>query len=434
MNVTYERSNGDRLNHTPARGHGAGHEHDDLSAAAPRTPEQRKRAGRRAWVLLGVVAVAAGAAAAAGTLPRLGISRELAQTTGRIDQARRSVTVVSPAAASARAEVRLPGSTSPLQQAVLYARTSGYVAGFNADIGDRVKAGQLLATIASPEVDQQLLEARARLDEGRANLALAETRLGRTKELFKTGAATQQELDDAQAVYNTHRAAQRVSEAVVSRLETEQSYQKVVAPFDGVVTRRNIDVGSLITAGSGASVSSLFELQQQTTMKVFIDVPQSWAASIAPGAPAAVELREFPGEAFEAKVVRTSGALDPATRTLRTELHLPNADGRLMPGMYAQVKLSLGGAHRPLVVPASTLVIDTAGVQVVTVGADNRVARTPVRLGRDFGREIEIVGGLTPDARLVVSPREDLRAGEEVTVLDPAVVAGAGPARVSASR
>ena len=161
-------------------------------------------------------------------------------------------------------------------------------------------------------------------------------------------------------------------------------------------------------------------------MKVFIDVPQSWAPSIAPGTTAAVELREFPGEQFEAKVVRTSGALDPASRTLRTELHLPNADGRLMPGMYAQVKLSLDGVNRPLVVPASTLVIDTAGVQVVTVGADNRVARTPVKLGRDFGREVEVVSGLTPDARLVVSPREDLRAGEEVSVVGPAA-APAGP-------
>jgi RND family efflux transporter MFP subunit len=418
MNATHDHNHVDRIVRAPAPSHD--HNHHDLSAAAPRTPEQRKRAGRRAWLLLGVVGVAAGAAAAAGTLPRLGVTRELAETTGRIDQARRNVTVVSPAAASARAEVRLPGSTSPLQQAVLYARTSGYVAGFNADIGDRVKAGQLLATIASPEVDQQLLEARARLEEGRANLELAAMRLNRTKEMSKTGAATQQELDDAQAVYNTQRATQRVSEAVVSRLETDQSYQKVVAPFDGVVTRRNVDIGTLITAGSGAAVSSLFEIQQQSTMKVFVDVPQGWAASIIPGTSAAVELREFPGEHFEAKVVRTSGALDPATRTLRTELHLPNTDGRLIPGMYAQVKLSLGGANRPLVVPASTLVIDTAGVQVVTLGADNRVARTPVRLGRDFGREVEVVSGLKPDARLVVSPREDLHAGEEVTVLDAA--------------
>src|SRR5688500_13411841 len=217
MNATHDHNNVDQFLRTPA--HSRDHNHEDLSAAAPRTPAQRRRAGRRAWALLGVLGIAAAGAAAAGTLPRLGVSHELAQTTSRADQARRTVTVVSPTQAAAKAEARLPGSTSPLQQAVLYARTSGYVAGFNADIGDRVKAGQLLATIASPEVDQQLLEARARLDEGRANLALAQTRLNRTRELFKTGAATQQEMDDAQAVYNTQQAAQRVSEAVVSRLE-----------------------------------------------------------------------------------------------------------------------------------------------------------------------------------------------------------------------
>ena len=417
MNVTYEHNNGERSESHPAHSHVAGHDHDDLSAAAPRTPEQRKRTGRRAWVLLGVVGVIAGAAAAAGTLPRLGVTQELAQTTGRIDQARRTVTVVSPAAAAARAEVRLPGSTSPLQQTVLYARTSGYLAGFNADIGDRVKAGQLLATIASPEVDQQLLEARARLDEGRANLALAETRLNRTREMSKTGAATQQELDDAQAVYNTHRAAQRVSEAVVSRLETDQSYQKVVAPFDGVVTRRNVDVGSLITAGSGASVSSLFELQQQTTMKVFVDVPQSSASSIVPGTPAAVELREFPGEQFEAKVVRTSGALDPATRTLRTELHLPNADGRLIPGMYAQVKLSLGGANRAAGRPRQHPG-DRHGRRAGRDGRRRQPPRPhPVTLGRDFGREVEVVSGLARGRAAGREPAGGPARGEEVTVL-----------------
>jgi RND family efflux transporter MFP subunit len=192
------------------------------------------------------------------------------------------VTVVSPTAAKAQSQLRLPGSTSALQETTIYARTSGYIASLHTDIGDHVKAGQLLATIASPEVDQQLLEARARLAEGKANLALADTRLKRFFEMHKTGVATDQEVDDAQAVYNTHEAALRVSEAVVSRLETDQAYQKVIAPFDGIVTRRNIDLGSLITAGSGSNVSSLFELQQQETLRVFVDVPQSWSASVTP--------------------------------------------------------------------------------------------------------------------------------------------------------
>ncbi|HEY7091425.1 MAG TPA: efflux RND transporter periplasmic adaptor subunit, partial [Tepidisphaeraceae bacterium] len=291
--------------------------------------------------------------------------------------------------------------------------------GLNVDIGDHVKAGQLLATIASPEVDQQLLEARARLEEGKANLALAETRLNRFKDMFKKSVATDQELDDAQATYNTQLAALRVSKAVVTRLETDQSYQKVLAPFDGVITQRSIDLGSLITAGSGTNVSSLFELQQPTTMRVFVDVPQSWAENIAPGTKATVELREFPNEQFQAKVVRTSNALDPSTRTLRTELHLPNTDGRLIPGMYAQVKLSVVNARPTLVVPTNTLVIDSAGVSVVAVSPEGKAVRTSIKLGRDFGREAEVVSGLAPDARLVVSPRDDLEDGDSVLIVEP---------------
>jgi RND family efflux transporter MFP subunit len=392
---------------------------EDLSAAKPRRPEQRRQAGRRARLFLAVIGIGAAGAAAASAWPRLHTHEALAETTQRIDEGRRSVTVVSPTASKAMAEVRLPGSTSALQQTVIYARTSGYIAGLNVDIGDHVKAGQLLATIASPEVDQQLLEARARLEEGKANLALAETRLNRFKDMFKKSVATDQELDDAQATYNTQLAALRVSKAVVTRLETDQSYQKVLAPFDGVITQRSIDLGSLITAGSGTNVSSLFELQQPTTMRVFVDVPQSWAENIAPGTKATVELREFPNEQFQAKVVRTSNALDPSTRTLRTELHLPNTDGRLIPGMYAQVKLSVVNARPTLVVPTNTLVIDSAGVSVVAVSPEGKAVRTSIKLGRDFGREAEVVSGLAPDARLVVSPRDDLEDGDSVLIVEP---------------
>lgn len=416
--TTLQHHNGNAMHHAHLDDHA---HHEDLSAdAAPRSPHERRRAGRRAWMILAVVGISAAAAATASTLPRLGASKALVETNQVIDHARRSVTVVSPKPATAQAEVRLPGSTSALQETVIYARTNGYIASLHADIGDRVKAGQLLATIASPEVDQQLLEARARLEESRANVALAQTRLNRFKAMHNTSVATDQEVDDAQQVFNTQQAALKVSEAVVSRLETDQSYQKVVAPFDGMITRRNIDLGSLITAGSGSSVTSLFELQQAGTLRVFVDVPQSFSPSVQAGTTASVDVREFPNERFEAKVVRTSGALDPATRTLRTELHLPNTDGRLVPGMYAQVKLALTDGRQPLVVPANTLVIDSSGVSVVTVGSDNRVARNPVRLGRDFGREVEVVSGIAPDVRLVVSPRDDLRAGEEVSIVETA--------------
>jgi RND family efflux transporter MFP subunit len=417
---THRNHNGDHtvlpvdVTHRPADGH------EDLSVLlAPRAPEQRRRAGRRAWSFLAIFGIGAVGAAAASTWPRLHAPAALAETSHRIDQGRRSVTVVSPSPAKAVAEVRLPGSTSALQETIIYARTSGYIAGLNADIGDHVKSGQLLATIASPEVDQQLNEARARREEGHTNLVLALSRLNRLKSVSVSGAVSAQQLDDAQALYNSQLAAQRVSDDVVARLETDQSYQKVVAPFDGIVTRRNIELGSLITAGSGANVSSLFELTQQGTMRIFVDVPQSWAPSITPGMAATVELREFPNEHFQASVVRTSSALDPSTRTLRTELHIPNTGGRLMPGMYVQVRFSVDNSHGALVIPTSTLVIDSAGVSVVTVDTHGKIARTPVRLGRDFGREVEVVSGLTPDARLVVSPRDDLADGESVIVVEP---------------
>lgn len=420
--TTPGKHNGDD---TVAQLHAAHAAHEDLSAAKPRSSEQRRRAGRRAWRFLGVIGIGAVGAAAFSTWPRLHVGAALAETTRRIDQARRSVTVVSPSRSKSRAEVRLPGSTSALQETIIYARTSGYIATLNADIGDRVKAGQLLATIASPEVDQQLNEARARREEGHTNLVLALSRLNRFKSISTSGAVSAQQIDDAQALYNSQLAAQRVSDNVVSRLETEQSYQKVAAPFDGVISKRNIDLGSLITAGSGTNISSLFELQQTTTMRVFIDVPQSWAPSIAPGMTASVELREFPNEQFQARVVRTSSALDPSTRTLRTELHVPNTDGRLMPGMYAQVELSVDNSRGALVVPASTVVIDSAGVNVVTVDEHGRIGRRSVKLGRDYGREVEVVSGLTPEARLVVNPRDDLANGENVIVVEPAKAAAA---------
>jgi RND family efflux transporter MFP subunit len=368
---------------------------------------------------MAIVGIAAVGGAAASTWPRLHRPAALAQTTRKIDEGRRSVTVVSPTPAKSVAEVRLPGSTSALQETIIYARTSGYISGLNADIGDRVKAGQLLATIASPEVDQQLNEARARREEGHTNLVLALSRLNRLKSVSVSGAVSAQQLDDAQAMYNSQLAAQRVSDDVVARLETDQSYQKVVAPFDGVVTRRNIELGSLITAGSGTTVSSLFELTQQSTMRIFVDVPQSCAPSMSPGMTAGVEVREFPNEQFKATVVRTSSALDPATRTLRTELHIPNPDGRLLPGMYVQVNFALDNRRGAMVVPANTLVIDSSGVGVVTVDSQNHIAHKPVRLGRDFGREVEIVSGLKRGARLVVSPRDDLADGESVIVVEP---------------
>jgi RND family efflux transporter MFP subunit len=298
----------------------------------------------------------------------------------------------------------------------LYARTNGYLKSYHADIGDRVAAGQVLAEIESPEVDEQLNQARAQLARNRADLTLAAQRLGRIQALREQNASSPGELDDQLAVHNAAVAAVRVGEAAVSRLEKEQSFQKVVAPFDGVVTQRNIDLGSLVTSGSSTGVAPLFRVEQNTVLRVFVDVPQTAAPSVAVGQGVQVEVREIPGRTFEGKVARTAGTVDPATRTLRTEIHVPNPKGELFAGTYAQVHLGVTDPRKPLRIPAAALVIDASGPQVVAVDAGGVAHRRAVTPGRDFGREVEVTSGLAGDERLVVNPRDDLRDGDGVEV------------------
>ena len=374
------------------------------------------RTTRRVLAFLTVVAVAGAALVTAGVAPRGDRATELATDGKAVAEARRAVAVAAPTRDGAEYALRLPGSTAPLQATVLYARTNGYLRRFHADIGDRVKAGAVLAEIESPETDAQLREARATLRQNRANLALVSQRLDRAKKARETQAVAQAEVDDLTAQLNAATAAVGVAEAVVSRLETDQSYQKVVAPFDGVVTQRNVELGSLVSAGSAAGVTPLFRIEQDGVLKVLVDVPQTAAPSVTTGQAVQVELREQPGRKLQGKVARTAGAVDAATRTLRTEVHLPNADGKLLSGTYAQVHLPVRDPRNPLRIPASVLAIDAAGPQVVTVDAAGVLRRKPVTLGRDFGRQVEVVHGLAGDERLVVNPRDDLREGERVEV------------------
>jgi RND family efflux transporter MFP subunit len=370
----------------------------------------------------GVVAFFAAAALSGAALAALGFAQgagkdgDLTATTKAVADARRTVAVASPSRDGATYELRLPGSTAPLQATTLYARTNGYLKSFKADIGDRVSAGQLLAEVESPETDEKLREARANLEQNKANLALSSQKLERVKSLYEQRAAGRGEFDDLTASNNSATAAVRVSEAVVARLEKEVAFQKVVAPFDGVVTQRNVDLGSLVTSGSASGVTPLFRIEQTGVLKVFVDVPQTAAPSVAVGQAVRVEVRERAGTKFEGKVARTAGSVDPATRTLRTEVHVPNPKGELMAGAYAQVYLPVTDPRKPVRVAAATLVIDAAGTQVVTVDGGNVARRRPVTLGRDFGKEVEVTGGLAGDERLVVSPRDDLRDGDVVAV------------------
>jgi len=377
----------------------------EAEAAKPRSGARRILAG------LGIAAVALLGVGVEGKLRQRVALAETASAQGRPPM----VTVVQPHRAATVPGVVLPATVEPMQETTIYARTSGYVKTVHVDIGDRVAAGQLLAEIESPEVDASLREARARLDQERANLLLARATLERTRQLHREQLVSQQQLDEQEAAFDTRQAAVEAAQATVQSLAIQQAYQRVVAPFAGTVTSRRIDRGALITSGSGATVASLFTIGQTDALRVFVDVPQMAAVGIAPGQTVDVGLRERPGHVTSGRVVRTAGALDSRSRTLRTEVHLPNDDHALMPGMYVQVAFPAASGDPALVVPANALVVRMDGPQVAVVEG-TAVHYRKVVLGRDFGKEVEVVGGLNGGESLVASPGDRLTDGQLVQV------------------
>lgn len=372
-------------------------------------------------LIAGTLAVAA--VLAAGILPR--VERDARAAEGQRHAALApKVLIDAPKIAPRSFEVTLPGSTRALQETTLYARTSGFVGKILVDIGDAVQEGQLLAVIESPEVDEELARARVRVKEASSNLALAENTLARIQSLLKTRAVAEQENDDQQSRVNSAEAALRGGEADVRRLESLQSFQKVVAPFSGVITGRTAEKGALVTAGSGSALPSLFTIAQVDVLRIFLDVPQKDSVAVSPGAAARILVRERPGRQFEGKVVRTSASLDRASRTLLTEIHLPNPGRLVLPGMYVQVKLSLEREERTIVIPARTLAILNKGPHVVTVENDGTIRHRSVTLGRDFGTEIEVASGLTGIEKLVANPSDSLKDGQAVRVDAPSAVVG----------
>jgi RND family efflux transporter MFP subunit len=384
---------------------------ENLKSSPPEAPKR----GRRPWVLLMAVLLGLGALSLAGILPRLGRREALVRAKTRAEAGLR-VSTVTPRPAPRETVLTLPGSTQAIQDTTLYARTNGFLSRRTVDIGDRVQAGQLLAEIESPELDQELERAQVHLEEARANLILARSTLKRIDSLLSTHAVSEQELDDQKVRVNSAEAAVKAGEADVRRLQSLQSYEKVVAPFDGTITARNVDKGALITSGSGAAVTSLFSIADSSGLRVFVDVPQYASPGVAENEAADVIVRELPKRIFQAKVVRTARALDPATRTLRTELYLPNADGVLLPGMYVQVKLRVGRENPGVIIPARTLVFRKEGPRVVVVNSEKRAELRAVKLGRDFGPEIEVLQGLDEKEFLVENPTDDLESGQLVRV------------------
>jgi RND family efflux transporter MFP subunit len=383
---------------------------------------------RTRWLVLGfAAALVLGGAFSFAYLPARHAARALEKDAAATQQAVPRLAVVLPKLVADGHTLTLSGSVQPLEEAVIYARANGYVRRWLVDIGARVKEGALLAEIDTPEVEQELSQGRAALAQARANLAqseasrlLAKTRLERTGNLVEAGVAPQQELDQTQAESSVGDANVNVAEAAVAaqqaniqRLRDLQGFSRLTAPFSGVITSRSIERGSLVTAGNG---TPLFRLASTDTVRVFVQVPQSAAPGVAPGLPSKIQIREFPGQSFVGKVARTAGALDPASRTLNTEIQVPNPDGKLLSGMYAEVELTLSVPQRVYELPATALMNDANGLRVAVVTAKNTLEFRKISLERDLGASVRIRAGIEAGERVVQIGSVDLTEGERVEV------------------
>ncbi len=327
-----------------------------------------------------------------------------------------TVAVVRPTPEPGDENLVLPGTLQAYVESPIYARTNGYLRKWYHDIGTRVNKGELLAEIDTPEVDQQLSQGHADLDTAQANLHLAEITAARNIELLKTNAISKQEADNSNGDLAAKKAIVQSAEANLRRLQELKSFQRVTAPFSGVITRRNVDIGTLINSGNGGAAQQLFYLAQTDPIRVFINVPESSAASIHPGIGAYIEFTQYPGQKFEGKVVRTSESIDLSTRTLMTEVDVPNKTGQLLPGGYAQVYLQVKATGQRLQVPVNSLLFRSEGLRAVVIDSDQRARLRPLVIGRDYGTTLEVLGGLKADDWIVMNPPDSLEDGQEVHV------------------
>jgi RND family efflux transporter MFP subunit len=324
-----------------------------------------------------------------------------------------TVRTVHPKPGAPSEELVLPGNMEAFTDAPIYARTNGYVRRWHVDIGAHVKAGQLLAEIETPEVDQQLGQARAQYATAQADYKLAKSTAERWQNLRKTDSVSQQETDEKVGDMESKNATMEAARANVRRLQETQSFQKIYAPFSGVITARNVDIGDLINAGSNGTAKELFHLAAIQQMRVYVQVPQLNSRSATPGTPADLAIPEMPGKRFAGHVVRTSNAMDPASRTLRVEVDVDNPDGVLMPSEYVEVHLKLSAPVNSLIVPVNALLFRSEGIAAAVVRAD-RVVLQPVTIGHDFGDELEVTAGLVPGDQVVVNPPDSIAAGQKV--------------------
>lgn len=370
---------------------------------------------RRGMLAVVVALIVIAVVVIAGIVPRNRARAALKKETR--DLAIPNVAVVQPKLGAPQTEIVLPGNLQAYSDSPIYARTNGYLKKWYVDIGGRVKAGQLLADIETPEIDQQLDQARADLNTAQANFRLAQITSERYEGLAKTDSVSKQDVDNAHGDFEAKKAMVASADSNVKRLEQLQSFERIYAPFDGVITARNTDVGHLINSGAGGPATELFHIAAIQKLRVYINVPQEYSQSAKVGLTADLVLQEFPGRRFQGTLVRTADAIDIASRTLLVEVDLDNSRGDLLPGAYAQVHLRVPSAVPALVLPVSALIFRSQGLQVGTVDSNNHAVLKKVTLGHDLGNEVEVVAGLSPNDKVIANPPDSLITGEEVRIV-----------------
>jgi RND family efflux transporter MFP subunit len=379
----------------------------------PLIPAEEPRLSSGTWIGMVIVAAIIGAVVVFGIMARRGHEHALQKETA--ETAISSVNVVYPSPATISSEISLPGNTQAFMDTPIYSRTNGYLKSWYFDIGAHVRKGQLMADIETPEVDQQLQVAQADLKSAQANLDLANTTSTRYQNLLKTNSVSKQETDVAMSDAAAKKAAVDASTANVRRLEQLQSFEKVYAPFDGIVTARNTDVGRLISAGQNTMAQELFHLAAIGKLRVFVAVPEAYTAAIKVGAKATLTLDEYPGRTFEGTIARNSNAIDQATRTLNVEVDVDNAKAELLPGAYVFVHFKVPQHASGLTIPSNTLLFRSEGLRVGVV-RENRVELVPVRIAKDSGATVEIASGLTSNDAVILDPSDSLATGQQVQI------------------
>jgi len=383
--------------------------------SSPQNVVKTKKSARMRWLALAVVSVAVAAVLGYGMWSRVRASKKLGAETSQL--AVTTVSVVTPKQSTPAQEIILPGNVQPFISSPIYARTNGYLKNWYADIGAHVKQGQLLAVIDAPEVDQQLAQSLSNVNTAKANLALAEITKNRYEGLIKTNAVAQQDVDNAVGSYKANQAIVEADEANVKQLQALQGFERVYAPFDGVVTARNTDIGDLIDSGSSGGVKTdLFHIAQPGVLRVYVNVPEEYSQGVKVGMTANLALAEFPGRTFQGKLVRTAEAINVTTRTLLIEVDVQNPTSILLTGSYAEVHLQVPTAASTFLIPVNTLLFRTEGLRVGVV-KDGKVALATVTAGHDFGDQIEIVSGLKADDQVIVNPPDSIVAGQQVQIV-----------------